>query len=81
MHIGKRMRAALLAVLAVAARVCGLPGAARRWVARRSTEPCTRSPQWRGPLSPSAAPAATARESIGHWRYACTAGALIVRIC
>lgn len=44
MRIGKGMRAALLAVLAVAARVCGLPGAARQWAARRSTEPCTRSP-------------------------------------
>jgi len=77
MHIGKRMRAALLAVLAVAAHVCG-PRAARRWVARRSTEPCTRSPQWRGPLSRSRN---RGPRSIGHWRYACTAGALVDRIC
>ena len=29
----------------------------------------------------AAAPAAEARESIGRWRCACTAGALIVGIC
>jgi hypothetical protein len=78
MHIGKRVRAALLAVLAVAARVCGLPGAARRWVARRSTEPCTAP---RSGAGRSAALAAAARESIGRWRRACTADALIVGIC
>ena len=72
MRIGKGMRAALLAVLAVAARVCGLPGAARRWVARRSTESCTRSPQWRGPLSRSRS---RGPRSIGHWRHVCTVGA------
>jgi hypothetical protein len=72
MRIGKGMRAALLAVLAVAARVCGLPGAARQWAARRSTEPCTRSPQWRGPLSRSRS---RGPRSIGRWRYARSVGA------
>ena len=57
---------ARLAILAVAARVCGPPGQpGGGWLALY------------GAVHPLPQP----QPAIEHWRYACTVSALIVRIC